>query len=351
MPYRVAIIGCGRMACTIDDESSSRLRQTGLVLPRCHASGYVAVEDTELVAACDIDSERLHVARERWHIPRGYQDYRECIIAEQPDLISVTTRPENHAEIIVFAVAHGVKGLFVEKPLCCSLAETDAIGAACERHGVQLEFGPMRRNWAAFQQARTLAASRDLGPVRSVIAFGGNPCGGHLLDTALYLLGDPEPAGVQATLGQLSPHEGDTANMRFKPDAPIQVARTTFENGMALYVCGTGASGEYGEYELVCEAGRIRIVNDGAALQVRRFMEEARAFEEVAIAPIAHWNGTVHKVRDLVQAVQTGQPGVSNLRATIIGQEIGYAMYESHLQGGTEVSVPIANRERWVSSW
>lgn len=202
------------MACTIDDERGATIDLTGTALPTCHAGAYTAVEETELVAACDIDPERLRRAQARWHIPRGYTDYRECIEVERPDIISVTTRPENHAEIMLYAAQHGVKGIYVEKPLCCSLAETDAIRGALERYGVQLEFGPMRRNWAVFQQARALATSGELGPRQAAIAYGGNPCGGHTLDTLLYLLGDPEPVAVQATLGKLSPYGGDATLQR-----------------------------------------------------------------------------------------------------------------------------------------
>ncbi len=352
MTYRVAIIGCGRMACTIDDEKGdARIGHRGLVLPSCHAGGYAAVEETELVAACDIDPERLAQAQARWRIPHGYHDYRECIEVEQPDLVSVTTRPENHAEIVVYAATHGVKGLYVEKPLACSLAETDTIKEAIERNHVQFQFGPMRRNWAVYQQARALAAGGDLGPVQSVVGYGGNPCGGHMLDNLLFLLGDPDPVAVQATLGKLSAHEGDTTATRFKPDAPILMARATFADGTAFSITGPGSQGEYGEYEIVCEAGRVRLMNDGHHLQARRFDQQTRAFQEETVPAVDHWSGTIRKVQELAESVRTGQPGVSNLRATVIGQEIGYAMYESHLRGGVEVQIPIANRERWVSSW
>ncbi|MAH15581.1 MAG: hypothetical protein CMN65_07580 [Sphingomonadaceae bacterium] len=348
MTYRVAIIGCGRMACTIDDEVVGKLSRSGMLLPYCHAGGYAAVDETEMVAASDIDPERLRDAQERWHIPRGYIDYRELIAREQPDLISVTTRPENHAEIIVYAAEHGVKGMFVEKPLCCSLAETDSIREACERNDVQLEFGPMRRNWAVYQQARELATSGQFGEVQAALGFSGNPCGGHTLDNLLYLLGDPDPVTLQATLGKLSPFEGDTTDSRFKPDAPIQTAHVTFADDTAIYISGAGIRAEY---EVVCTDGTIRILADGYALYARRYDESTRGYEEVPIPPVERWSSAVAKVRDLAEAVRTGQPGVSNLRATLVGQEIGFAMYESHLRGGAPVDIPIGNRERWVSSW
>ena len=35
----------------------------------------------------------------------------------------------------------------------------------------------------------------------------------------------------------------------------------------------------------------------------------------------------------------------------MLGTEIGFGLYESHLQGGIAIQPPIPNRERWVSSW
>ena len=62
MTYRVGIIGCGRMACTIDDEVVGKLDKSGMLLPYCHAGGYLDYPETEMVAACDIDQERLRNA-------------------------------------------------------------------------------------------------------------------------------------------------------------------------------------------------------------------------------------------------------------------------------------------------
>jgi hypothetical protein len=35
----------------------------------------------------------------------------------------------------------------------------------------------------------------------------------------------------------------------------------------------------------------------------------------------------------------------------MIGTEIGFGIYESHLNGGTVVHPPVPNRNRFVSSW
>ena len=163
MRLKVGVIGCGRIASSIDDERSPQWRG-GVVPPLAHAGGYAETTDvTELVAACDVDGARLAEFRRRWNVPRGYRDFRELIDAEQPDILSICTRPEQHAEAMIYGAEHGVKGMFAEKPLCCTLREADAIREAFERAGVMLEFGPPRRNWTVYQQARAIAAERRPG--------------------------------------------------------------------------------------------------------------------------------------------------------------------------------------------
>ena len=352
MKFRVGIIGCGRMANTIEDEQVTKRKRGpyrgGMVLPYCHAGGYAVVQETDMVAACDILTEKLEAFQQRWNVPRGYADVRELIDQEQPNILSITTRPEQHAEAMIYGAERGVKGMYAEKPLCCSLVEADAIKDAFERNGVFLEFGPMRRNWAVYRQAREIAQSGELGEVKSVLGFAGNSIGGHFLDTLLYLLGDPEPVSIRGTLGELHPAEGDTSNLRFGQDTSILSALVEFEDGTTLHAAATGA---VGEYELVCEAGIIRIQNDGESLHVRKRDGQHRAYDSTEVGSVTPWSGTERKIRELVESIKTGKPGVSNLRATMLGTEIGFGIYESHLQGGAAVRPPVPNRERWVSSW
>lgn len=49
MTYRVGVIGCGRMAGTIDDEI--QYHHNDFILPYGHANGYAAVPEVDLVAS------------------------------------------------------------------------------------------------------------------------------------------------------------------------------------------------------------------------------------------------------------------------------------------------------------
>jgi len=78
------------MGTTIDDELRGK---PNLQLPYSHAAGYRAADRVALVAAADIDPDQLENARERYDVPRGYEDYREMIEPENPDILSVATTP------------------------------------------------------------------------------------------------------------------------------------------------------------------------------------------------------------------------------------------------------------------
>ena len=118
------------MGGTIDEEVS---RGPNKPLPYSHAAGYTAYERTTIVAASDVVEEKAKYVCSKWDIPKQYADYREMIEKEKPDIVSVATRPGNHAEITIFAAEHGVKGVYCDKPLCASMEEADAMVDACER--------------------------------------------------------------------------------------------------------------------------------------------------------------------------------------------------------------------------
>jgi predicted dehydrogenase len=169
---------------------------------------------------------------------------------------------------------------------------------------------------------------------------------GQFIDTLLYLLDDPEPVSISGTLSELHTADGDNNNLHFVQDTPILSAFVRFDNDTSLHAAATGISGEY---ELVCQEGIIRIQNDGESIRVRQKNQDA--YDPIEVAPIEPWSGTAQKIRELVESIKTGKPGISNLRATMLGTEIGFGLYESHLQGGIAIQPPVPNRGRWVSSW
>ncbi len=110
--YKACLVGCGPMEATINDEVRNR-PNSALYLPYSHAAAYKSIEDVELVAVADVIPERVEATKQRYGVVKGYTDYRKMIE--------------------------------VEKPLCCSMEEADAMVEACEKYGVKFNCGTQRR--------------------------------------------------------------------------------------------------------------------------------------------------------------------------------------------------------------
>src|SRR6185312_15282004 len=88
-----------------------------------HAESIKSIEHLELVALCDKDELRNKRFSELYNVKASYTDYKDLINEAKPDIISIATRTDVKAEIISYALEHGVKGFYVEKPLSRSVKE------------------------------------------------------------------------------------------------------------------------------------------------------------------------------------------------------------------------------------
>lgn len=342
---KVAIIGCGRMGTTIDDEVSGHPFLCRC-LPYSHAACYAAVPETEMVACSDVVADKVERTRQRYNIPRGYSDYKEMIERERPDIVSVTTRPVNHAEVGIFAAEHGVKGIYCEKPLCCSMAEADAILAACERNGVKFNYGVNRRYTPCHTLLRQLIQDGEIGELRTVIILGGGSAQWsltHASDLMLYLAGDPEVDFVQ---GMTSADEADYADNRLDKDPAILMGYVKFKNGVTsqLAVCPGW------DVEVVGTKGRLRTLNDQASIHYYRNVGKWNVLCPVAIPPYIYESGGVSCIRDIVSAIRDNRETKGNIRLACRSQEIILGWVESHRLGGARVSLPMANRDLYVGT-
>ena len=170
---RVGLIGAGRMASTIDDEIRSMDTWPSLKrqLPYSHAPCYKQCPDVRMVAVCDLVEEKCQTFCKRWDVPRYYRDYREMIEKEKLDIVSIATAASLHAEMAVFAIEHGVRGIYCEKAMCCSLAEADRVVASVQKHGSTFMLGAQRRHHPNFTRAREIVVGGELGELVCVSSW------------------------------------------------------------------------------------------------------------------------------------------------------------------------------------
>ncbi|MFF0156664.1 Gfo/Idh/MocA family protein [Streptomyces sp. NPDC005263] len=140
---------------------------TGAIVSGSHLPALRAHADrTELVAAVDVDQDRLDRFRElAGGEVAGYTSMDAMLEAVRPDLVLIGTPPSLHREQTVAALKAGA-WVLCEKPLTLSLAEYDEIAAAEEASGAYASVVFQHRYGSGAVHARELITSGELGAPR-----------------------------------------------------------------------------------------------------------------------------------------------------------------------------------------
>ncbi len=336
--YTAALIGCGRMGATIDDEVRGRPQQ---YIPYSHAAGYVAADRVDLVAAADLDPEQLAAARDRYDIPRGYEDYREMIETESPDIVSVATRPGPHLDMVRYAVERGVPAIYCEKPLCRSMAEADELVSICESSNVLFNLGVNRRFIPLYRTVRQHVGDGAIGELRSITGHVGAGSTlwshSHFADLLLFFAGDPAVEWVQA---EADCDTGDVDGDRLRTDPALSMGYVRFANGIRGYL--TRGSGI--EFEIDGTDGKIRTTNNGLEASMRVPEGEWNLLTETSFPTPEPRSGTLGCIEELVGALDGEADTSAPVEVAAAGHEICLGWLQSQLADGRRIELPLEDR-------
>ncbi len=197
---RVGVIGCG----------------AGMF----HLRGYSQDPRVKIVALAGLDTDRCERLAKQYDVPRIYTDYQDLLSDHDIDAVSVVVPNNLHWPVTRDAFEAG-KHVLVEKPLAGTVADGERMVAAAKEHGKRLGIAFQRRWRHDVQIVRDQIASGVMGDVYYAKAFwmrrtgipgwgswftnkqaaGGGPLidlGVHVLDMALYMLGNPTITSVSA---------------------------------------------------------------------------------------------------------------------------------------------------------
>jgi predicted dehydrogenase len=201
-PVRIAILGSGFIAAY-------------------HARGVAELPGAEVVAAANWRPESLAKLAETFAIPRQTTEWRELVGDPAIDAVVVATPNSLHAEQTIAFLEAG-QHVLLEKPMAMNLAETDRMVGAAERSDAHLMVAHCWRFHPDVIALRDRIAAGELGEVVKTRGYGVHAkwgpagwfvdpalagggaladMGVHAIDTARFLLGDPEPARVAAVIG------------------------------------------------------------------------------------------------------------------------------------------------------
>jgi predicted dehydrogenase len=138
----------------------------------------------DIVAVCDVDSERAEKARIDENIGKGkadaYGDYRKVLERDDIDVVSVVTPDHWHVKIAIEALQAG-KHVFCQKPLTLTLDENRLIRQACEKYSDRIFMvGTQQRSERnLFLRAVNMVRKGLLGDISKItVGIDGSPTGG-----------------------------------------------------------------------------------------------------------------------------------------------------------------------------
>ena len=339
--YRAAIIGLGRISSTIDDEVQGN---SAVMLPFSHMACFRAVPDVEVVAGADPHPTQREDFSGRWGVGSVFADYREMLERERPEIVSVATSAKPRPGIVIDCARAGVRAILAEKPLAPSLAEADAMVAACREHGTVLAVGCTRRWDAYWNAAKELIERGELGRILQVNAFGQSALshnGSHLMDLVRYLAGGE----VSWVVGEMESDEKAAGD-----DDLMGNGYLAFDNGVRAFVRSLPSGAANWQFEVIGETGRFRSTANGTEIEWWTTMPDGTPARRVFPRPQWIESMGVRLVRDLIACIETdkapncrGEDGVAVL-------ELAIALRASHRHGNCRVDLPLADRSLLIRS-
>ncbi|MBQ3085864.1 MAG: Gfo/Idh/MocA family oxidoreductase, partial [Clostridia bacterium] len=336
-----------------------------------HMGGYIALGDrVEVVAACDIDAEKLARYAEKYNIPRTYTDFNEMMEKEDLDCVSVTTWNAAHKDATIAALRGGANVL-CEKPMAMNAAEAEEMIKVAKETGKLLQVGFVRRFGRDADTIRTLSNAGCMGDIYYAKATylrrngcpggwfgdksysGGGPLidlGVHVIDLTRYLAGNPKPVSVfGVTYNNLGCNRAAGAEMAWeKPKGADKYQYTVedfasamirFDNGFTLQVEAsfnlnipkdTGTVQLFGTKSGLSIDGNVEMYSDMAGMFVNIAPQGNTAFDFVG-AFNSEIKGFVDAAEGKAECRATAEDGVELMK-------ILDAIYES-AQTGKSVDI------------
>jgi predicted dehydrogenase len=194
--YRVGIVGCGSIA-------------------RSHASGYLRVENVQMVAAADPHPFAREYFCEEFGVQNAYASLEEMCKSESLDIVSICVWHLLHPDCTIDVSNLGVPGIICEKPMAVGLGEAERMLSVCQENGTKLVVSHQRRFTPGWEKARALMRAGAIGePVMCHIqvAAGLLNWATHAIDGVRFVMDDPTTVWVMGAVErQTDRYERDVA--------------------------------------------------------------------------------------------------------------------------------------------
>ena len=274
---RTAVIGLGRMGLRhVQAAQSLGMEIIGGADPSAEARAALTRDHGVAAEACFADGPAM-------------------LAALKPEALVIATTAPAHAELVLAAVQAGVRYILCEKPMARSVAEAEAMIAACKTAGVRLAVNHQMRFMEQYTEVKALTGSEAMGPLASVTVaasnFGLAMNASHYFEMFRYMTGE-DVAEISAWFE--AEKLANPRGAQFDDASGRVLARTA--SGVALYLDFSAHAGWGVQVVYSCRNGQIVVDELRGEMKVAQRQAEYRALpttrygmpvdvEQRAIAP------------------------------------------------------------------
>ncbi len=255
--YRAVIIGAGNIGAFYDTPHSSEILT--------HAHAYTQSKKIKLEACYDTDRTKARKVAAVWGI-KYCDDLRAMMREIRPEIVSVCTPDETHAEVLDMIYRHKPKVVICEKPMTLNYKESVAIKARYRKAGILLVVNYSRRFDSSVKKLRADILRGLYGKIQSasgIYTKGVKHNGSHMLNQALYLFGNFRKAEILDSFSD------------YKSSDPTVSAFLSFDCCPRFFLSGANeANFTIFEMDILFEKGRVRILNGGLFFDVARSIKD-----------------------------------------------------------------------------
>lgn len=341
----------------------------GLVAP-FHAKGVQGAQGGRLVAVCDTQRERADKLAATFNV-KAYYNFEEMLNDPSIGVVNVALPNHLHKEPVIQAAAAG-KHVITEKPPAMTLADTDAMIAACDQAGVKFSCTVQCRVRQAIQAIKAAVDSGRFGRLLHADAYMKWFRSSEYYHSDGWRMSRRSGAGVTV---QHAFHYIDLLQYLAGPARRVQARMTNLahpsvalEDTLLAFVdFANGAQGVVQASTALWPGTDIRIeINgtDGTAVvcgekmtvwkfrderpedeAIRGFGSQAQATGAGGAADFGHADHQV-VIQDMINAIRNQRDviiPVTSVRPTL---EIVLAMYQSAARNNAPVDLPVQDDER-----
>jgi len=316
---RVAMIGAGGMANSV------------------HYPSLAFFDDVEMVAICDLDSNRLNTTADKYHIQKRYTDYKKMIEENAPDAVYVIGQPNIMYDIWMWCLKESLN-LYIEKPMGITIHQARALAYMAEKKGCVTQVSFQRRSCPMVVKLRNECLKR--GPITHAVcifykcniqpylAAPGHMMddGVHAIDTLRWMCGGEVIEIQSLTKRVLVPDINFIATLLKFDNGATGIMINSWTSGRRIFKVEMHAPGICVEAE---HEGKGYLYADGDTRGIEYDTRQVAGSDELYV-----YGGFQAKNREFIDCVKLGKQPGSNFSDAVKTMEVAEKILAKDLLEG-----------------